>query len=111
VGSDRGYEESRSEGATAPGVGASEGSSSSSGTGYYEQSAGSGATEERREASATEASGSTSGTSGAGEGASGTQPSTTRQTEETETFQEGGRTKIRRRIIREEVVDADDQGS
>ena len=30
-----------------------------------------------------------------------------RQTEETETFQEGGRTKIRRRIIREEVEDAE----
>ena len=116
-GSDRGYEESQSSGATAPGLGASEGSSSSSGTGYYEQSGGSGATEERREASGTETTGSeTSGANsgmsgGSGEGASGSQPSTTRQTEETETFQEGGRTKIRRRIIREEVVDADDQGS
>lgn len=30
-----------------------------------------------------------------------------RQTEETETFEEGGRTKIRRRIVREEVEDAD----
>jgi sporulation protein YlmC with PRC-barrel domain len=47
----------------------------------------------------------------AGEGSSGPQPTTTRQTEETETFQEGGRTKVRRRIIREEVVDADDQGT
>ncbi len=33
---------------------------------------------------------------------------TTRQTEETETFQEGGRTKIRRRIIREEIFEEDD---
>ena len=33
---------------------------------------------------------------------------TSRQTEETETFQEGGRTKIRRRVIREEIVDADE---
>jgi hypothetical protein len=33
---------------------------------------------------------------------------TTRQTEETETFQEGGRTKIRRRVIREEVIEEDD---
>jgi sporulation protein YlmC with PRC-barrel domain len=32
---------------------------------------------------------------------------TTRQTEETETFQEGGRTKIRRRVIREEIVEED----
>jgi hypothetical protein len=33
---------------------------------------------------------------------------TTRQTEETETFQEGGRTKIRRRVIREEIVEEED---
>jgi hypothetical protein len=33
---------------------------------------------------------------------------TTRQTEETETFQEGGRTKIRRRVIREEIVEEDE---
>jgi sporulation protein YlmC with PRC-barrel domain len=31
-----------------------------------------------------------------------------RQTEETETFQEGGRTKIRRRVIREEIIEEDD---
>jgi sporulation protein YlmC with PRC-barrel domain len=36
---------------------------------------------------------------------------TSRQTEETETFQEGGRTKIRRRIVREEIVDADEDPS
>jgi hypothetical protein len=36
---------------------------------------------------------------------------TTRQTEETETFQEGGRTKIRRRVIREEIIEADDERS
>jgi hypothetical protein len=33
---------------------------------------------------------------------------TTRPTEETETFQEGGRTKIRRRVIREEIIEEDD---
>jgi sporulation protein YlmC with PRC-barrel domain len=33
---------------------------------------------------------------------------TSRQTEETETFQEGGRTKIRRRVIREEIIEEDD---
>jgi sporulation protein YlmC with PRC-barrel domain len=33
---------------------------------------------------------------------------TTRQTEETETFQEGGPTKIRRRVIREEIIEEDD---
>lgn len=43
------------------------------------------------------------------EGSSAGRPSTSRQTEETETFQEGGRTKIRRRTIIEEVVDADEQ--
>jgi sporulation protein YlmC with PRC-barrel domain len=32
----------------------------------------------------------------------------THQTEETETFQEGGRTKIRRRVIREEIIEEDD---
>jgi len=30
------------------------------------------------------------------------------QSEETETFQEGGRTKIRRRVIREEIIEEDD---
>jgi hypothetical protein len=30
---------------------------------------------------------------------------TSRQTEETETFEEGGRTKVRRRIIREEIIE------
>jgi sporulation protein YlmC with PRC-barrel domain len=33
---------------------------------------------------------------------------TIRETEETETFREGGRTKIRRRVIREEVIDEED---
>jgi sporulation protein YlmC with PRC-barrel domain len=44
------------------------------------------------------------------ESSSGSSP-VTRQTEETETFEEGGRTKVRRRIIREEIVeeDADDR--
>jgi sporulation protein YlmC with PRC-barrel domain len=32
---------------------------------------------------------------------------TSRQTEETETYEEGGRTKVRRRIIREEIVEED----
>ena len=93
------------EGATAPGPGASEGSS---GTGYYEQSGGSGGTGGQSEASGSSSSGMSAGT---GQGSSGSQPGTTRQTEETETFEEGGRTKIRRRVIREEVVDADDHGS
>ena len=34
-------------------------------------------------------------------------PGTTRETEETETFREGGRAKIRRRVIREEIIEED----
>jgi hypothetical protein len=45
--------------------------------------------------------------SSAGETTGGTP--TTRETEETETFKEGGRTKIRRRVIREEIIEEDDQ--
>jgi sporulation protein YlmC with PRC-barrel domain len=36
---------------------------------------------------------------------------TFRETEETETFREGGRTKIRRRVIREEIIDEEDPGN
>jgi hypothetical protein len=36
---------------------------------------------------------------------------TIRETEETETFHEGGRRKIRRRVIREEIIDEEDQGN
>ena len=55
--------------------------------------------------------GSTGGSSGSGpesfgEGETREIP-TTRQTEETETYQEGGRTKVRRRIIREEIIEED----
>ena len=56
-------------------------------------------------------SGSSGTTESSQQGSSGAQPATSKQTEETETFQEGGRTKIRRRIVREEIVDADDEGS
>jgi sporulation protein YlmC with PRC-barrel domain len=62
-------------------------------------------------------SGTTAGTTGGsaegfgGEESAGDQgPSgrpVSRQTEETETFEEGGRTKVRRRIIREEIVEED----
>jgi sporulation protein YlmC with PRC-barrel domain len=47
------------------------------------------------------------GTGSATDEASGITP-TTRETEETETFREGGRTKIRRRVIREEIIEEDD---
>jgi sporulation protein YlmC with PRC-barrel domain len=61
-------------------------------------------------ASRFERGSSTEGSAGAGEstaegGASGTPR--TRETEETETFEEGGRTKVRRRIIREEIGEED----
>ena len=53
------------------------------------------------------AAGSAAGTGGfAGEGEIGGTPSS-RQTEETETFEEGGRPKVRRRIIREEIIEED----
>ncbi len=60
--------------------------------------------EPSRGADSTQGSGSGSSTLGEGE-TQGTPVS--RQTEETETFEEDGRTKIRRRIVREEVEDAD----
>ena len=51
--------------------------------------------------------GSAAGTGGfAGEGEIGGTPSS-RQTEETATFEEGGRPKVRRRIIREEIIEED----
>ena len=68
------------------------------------------------ESSGSGGHGDSEGATGTGTGSGGTQSSeevtsevpTSRQTEETETFQEGGRTKVRRRIVREEIVDADD---
>ena len=61
-------------------------------------------------ASRFERGGSAGGAAGSGgstgEGATSGAPRT-RQTEETETFEEGGRTKVRRRIIREEIIEED----
>lgn len=49
--------------------------------------------------------------SGRGEGTSGESTlgssPTTRETEETETYEEGGRTKVRRRVVREEIFEED----
>jgi sporulation protein YlmC with PRC-barrel domain len=59
---------------------------------------------------ATDATGGSSEGFGRSESTSGQETSgtpTTRQTEETETFEEGGRTKVRRRIIREEIIEED----
>lgn len=66
--------------------------------------AGESGSEERRDDETAHGSGS-EGTS-LGESGGGTPVS--RQTEETETYEEGGRTKIRRRIVREEVEEADE---
>ena len=57
--------------------------------------------EESRESSETTSAFGT--TSSSTEETSGT----TRETEETETFREGGRAKIRRRVIREEIIEED----
>jgi sporulation protein YlmC with PRC-barrel domain len=54
--------------------------------------------------------GSASSMGSAAEGEKGGAPRI-RQTEETETFEEGGRTKVRRRIIREEIVEEDTDSS
>ena len=48
------------------------------------------------------------GGTGSSTGGGAREVPTTRETEETETFQEGGRTKIRRRVIREEIIEEDD---
>ena len=66
-----------------------------------ERPSGFGETGESQEADTT-----SSGTSPFTDEASGSAP-TVRETEETETFREGGRTKIRRRVIREEIVEED----
>jgi sporulation protein YlmC with PRC-barrel domain len=63
--------------------------------------------EETREG--PEASSISGGTSSFTDEASESAP-TIRETEETETFREGGRTKIRRRVIREEIIE-EDQGN
>jgi hypothetical protein len=74
----------------------------------------SGAGDEERDRSDQDRSGSADRGSSAGATGGTTSGSTetsrkpvTRQTEETETFEEGGRTKVRRRIIREEIVEED----
>ena len=54
---------------------------------------------------------SSTGSAGPFADETGREAPTTRQTEETETIQEGGRTKIRRRVIREEIIEEDDTRS
>jgi sporulation protein YlmC with PRC-barrel domain len=58
------------------------------------------------ERASSSAGGSAARTESPGDRETGGTP-TTRQTEETETFEEGGRTKVRRRIIREEIIEED----
>ena len=107
------YGERRDSDAASTGTSAGAGAAGYQGSGQS-TSGSEGYTEERGSSDDSGSSETASGTTGAsssGESSSGSKPSTTRQTEETETFQEGGKTKIRRRIIREEVVDADDHGT
>jgi len=70
-----------------------------------EETRGSGETREHQEAGTT-SGGTSPSTADASEG----EP-TIRETEETETFREGGRTKIRRRVIREEIIEEEDPGN
>jgi len=67
-------------------------------------------TEEGSTGSGQGLGGTGSSETGSSEGATQEVP-TSRQTEETETFQEGGRTKVRRRIVREEIVEEDPDAS
>jgi len=62
---------------------------------------------EYRGASEPSGGGSSVGTTGLSADEPTREVPSTRQTEETETFREGGRTKIRRRVIREEIVEED----
>ena len=78
--------------------------------GYSDQEHGEG--DDRAQAGRTDSDSSTGGAAGrferggSAEGEASEMPRT-RETEETETFEEGGRTKVRRRIIREEIVEED----
>jgi sporulation protein YlmC with PRC-barrel domain len=64
-----------------------------------------GSTEESSEA------GSSIGSTGSSTDETNREAPTTRHSEENETLQEGGRTKIRRRVIREEIIEEDDPQS
>jgi sporulation protein YlmC with PRC-barrel domain len=55
--------------------------------------------------------GSSIGSTGSSTDETNREAPTTRHTEETETLQEDGRTKIRRRVIREEIIEDDDPQS
>jgi hypothetical protein len=55
--------------------------------------------------------GSSIGSTGSSTDETNREAPTTRHSEETETLQEGGRTKIRRRVIREEIIEEDDPQS
>ncbi len=65
--------------------------------------------DERSESSSGTSGSGTTGSFGGGSGGAGDPGGApaSRQTEETETFQEGGRTKVRRRIVREEIIEED----
>ena len=64
-----------------------------------------------RDSGETSASGSSIGGTSSSDDEATREVPTSRQTEETETYQEGGRTKVRRRVVREEIVEEDDQNT
>jgi hypothetical protein len=80
-------------------------------TEYGERTDSSTATSERSESSSGASAGTSGGSTESFGGSTGDQESggtpASRRTEETETVEEGGRTKVRRRIVREEIVEED----
>ena len=61
-----------------------------------------------RDSGETSEGGPSIGDTGSSEEEATREVPTSRQTEETETYQEGGRTKVRRRVVREEIIEEGD---
>jgi sporulation protein YlmC with PRC-barrel domain len=70
--------------------------------------AGESSDDEHRDSGETSEGGSSIGGTSSSDDEATREVPTSRQTEETETFQEGGRTKVRRRVVREEIVEEGD---
>lgn len=101
------YEDSSTVGSGERGEPATEGEPTWTVPEYGSSSESSGTDDHMDAGDSAERGSSIGGTESPAEGATREAP-TTRQTEETETFEEGGRRKIRRRVIREEVYEEDD---
>lgn len=105
-------DESRGYATTDDSAGYDERSSADAGrTGSGAQGGGSGEVPEYSGSGETSEGGSSIGSTAASSDETTREVPTTRQTEETETFQEGGRTKVRRRIVREEIIEEDGPSS